>query len=1032
MDVLQAAARGPRALFGIDIHEMQPYRPLPEQIAEQIAQRPHADRRARLVVPARHRRDQLPRRARQDLDRRRGDRPRRRAAALLPRHRPARARRRGLPRRLPARTTRSPTTCCRPTPSSCASTPATALRARSCATPRASCCARHLAAPPGDQPVRALRRAARARPAAPARGRRRRLPRLRVRDRADGRLGLRGRRVARRLAARRRTARGRATALARIVEGCKALSFRLARRRAFEPAAAVAALAAAWDEAMARLDELARLSARLVAPTGAGPRRGPRAASRCREGWEASPRRLPELSAEPADGARAGWPRARAGHRRRRAARRGRVARGRAARLRRRGLVVSHAASPPSRRADGEQVVLCLDGIATVAEVHLNGERVLDSDSMFAATRSTSARCCARENELAIRCRALAPLLSARRRPRARWRTRLVADGNLRFFRTMLLGRAPGFAPGPAGGRAVARRAPRAPPTRRGRAARAARHASSGRRRACWPSRARLRALDGAPPTDRRGRAVARAAGRCARRSRSPSTTARSSATASCRCPTSRGGGRTRTASRRCYEASADRLATRARRSPIDAGRVGFRSLALGAAPRSRRSSATASTCTSTASRVFARGASGRRSIRSAWRRRRRCCAPRWSSVRDAGMNMLRIPGTERLRERSLPRPLRRARAARVAGLHVRQPRLPDRRRPRSARPSSARRARCSARLGGRPSLAVLCGNSEVEQQVAMLGLEPVAGARRAVRRAAAASSCARAGWTPSYVPSAPCGGELPFRPDRGVANYYGVGGYLRPLEDARRAEVRFAAECLAFANVPDEAAVEAMLPDAAGAARRAPSALEGRACPATSAADWDFEDVRDHYLQLLFGVDPVAAAPRRPRALPRALARGHRRGDGRGVRRVAAGGVALRRRAGAVAARSRRRAPAGACSTTAASPRSPTTTCAARSRRSPCGRPTRASTASSSHVANDRPEPLTRAPSRRLYRDFELQVARGARDARAARARSRRTRRRGSCSAASSTPPGPIASGRPRTTCSSPAWSARASTASS
>jgi hypothetical protein len=45
--------------------------------------------------------------------------------------------------------------------------------------------------------------------------------------------------------------------LERIVEGCKALSFRLARRRAFEPEQAVAQIAAAWDEAMARLDELA-------------------------------------------------------------------------------------------------------------------------------------------------------------------------------------------------------------------------------------------------------------------------------------------------------------------------------------------------------------------------------------------------------------------------------------------------------------------------------------------------------------------------------------------------------------------------------------------------------------------------------------------------------------------------------------------------------------------------------------------------------------------------------------------------------
>jgi Domain of unknown function (DUF1839) len=43
--------------------------------------------------------------------------------------------------------------------------------------------------------------------------------------------------------------------LARIVEGCKALSFRLARRRAFEPEDAIGQLAAAWDEALTRLED---------------------------------------------------------------------------------------------------------------------------------------------------------------------------------------------------------------------------------------------------------------------------------------------------------------------------------------------------------------------------------------------------------------------------------------------------------------------------------------------------------------------------------------------------------------------------------------------------------------------------------------------------------------------------------------------------------------------------------------------------------------------------------------------------------
>jgi Domain of unknown function (DUF1839) len=46
-------------------------------------------------------------------------------------------------------------------------------------------------------------------------------------------------------------------ALGRIVEGCKALSFKLARRRPFEADPAILALATAWDEAMARLDDLA-------------------------------------------------------------------------------------------------------------------------------------------------------------------------------------------------------------------------------------------------------------------------------------------------------------------------------------------------------------------------------------------------------------------------------------------------------------------------------------------------------------------------------------------------------------------------------------------------------------------------------------------------------------------------------------------------------------------------------------------------------------------------------------------------------
>lgn len=100
--------------------------------------------------------------------------------------------------------------------------------------------------------------------------------------------------------------------------------------------------------------------------------------------------------------------------------------------------------------APGERVVLALGGVATVSEVYLNGQLILTCESMFAAHELDVGERLRGANELAICVRALAPRLRGRRTPRARWRTRLVSDGNLRFFRTMLLGRAPGFAPGPA------------------------------------------------------------------------------------------------------------------------------------------------------------------------------------------------------------------------------------------------------------------------------------------------------------------------------------------------------------------------------------------------------------------------------------------------------------------------------------------------------------------------------------------------------------------------------------------------------
>jgi beta-mannosidase len=113
----------------------------------------------------------------------------------------------------------------------------------------------------------------------------------------------------------------------------------------------------------------------------------------------------------------------------------------------------------------------------------------------------------------------------------------------------------------------------------------------------------------------------------------------------------------------------------------------------------------------------------------------------------------------------------------------------------------------------------------------------------------------------------------MPFHVDEGDGHYFGYGPYFRPLSDVRASNVRFASEALAFSNVPEPRFVDALDCGARGAGHH-PEWKRG--VPRDNGAAWDFEDVRDHYVKEIFGVDPVVVRygdPERYLALGRVAA---------------------------------------------------------------------------------------------------------------------------------------------------------------
>ena len=486
---------------------------------------------------------------------------------------------------------------------------------------------------------------------------------------------------------------------------------------------------------------------------------------------------------------------------------------------------------------------LGLDGLATLASVWLNGEPLLDSRNMFRAQvlalGPETLR--AQDNQLLIRFDPLAAAL-AQRRPRPRWRVPMLANQQLRWFRTTLLGRTPGWSPSVpvVGPWRPVWLAPQHPAHVVHLTLDAQLDGDQGRLAVAvaWADDAGLDQVQalvqrqGAPA----GEAVAGAA-----LVRGPDRVWRGTVL----LPQVKRWWPHTHGEPQLYEVRLQMGGTAAWPEALPAGRVGFRSLAVersGGGFQLRVNDVP----------VFLRGA--------CWTPQdslRLHAEPAQTSallqrLRAAGLNMLRIGGTMAYESEAF------LDACDAQGILLWQELMfasmdypgDD---PQFLAEVEAEVRQQAAAWQGRPALAVVCGNSEVAQQAAMWG-------------------AARADWTPPlfhermpawlaetlpgtpYWPSSAHGGALPFQPSEGTCSYYGVGAYRRPPDDARHSRLRLATECLAFANVPDDTTLARLRDLNEGRELRVHSALWKARSPRDLGAGWDFDDVRDHYLEQLYG----------------------------------------------------------------------------------------------------------------------------------------------------------------------------------
>lgn len=472
---------------------------------------------------------------------------------------------------------------------------------------------------------------------------------------------------------------------------------------------------------------------------------------------------------------------------------------------------------------------LRLHGLATLTEVWLDGTLLLTSDSMF--ERHDLDVTLDGRATLALCFRALTPLLEARR-TRARWRPRLVSPATLRNVRTTLLGHMPGWCP------SVQPVGPWRPVERLAATPRAFDTVRLAPRREGDDGVLAL-TLTFVQPQPASSQTSSAATLVCAGAETSLAWRDAHTLTGTLRVPGVEPWWPHTHGKPTLHAVTLDLDGT-----SIALGHVGFRAIEV-----DRGADGEGFALRVNGTPVFCRGACWTSADLATLAGTPAQLAHAFALARDAGMNMLRVGGTMVYESDAFYR------LADEHGILIWQDfAFANFDYPRDdAFLASVQREATQflERTQRFASLAVLCGGSEVDQQAAMFGLPPAMREQPLFTERLPALVAALRPDVP-YVPNSPTGGTWPFSTRTGITHYYGVGAYQRPLDDVRRAHVRFAAECLAFANVPDDATLHA-----AGGMQPYDARWKA-AVPRDAGAGWDFDDVREHYLRTLYGIDPA------------------------------------------------------------------------------------------------------------------------------------------------------------------------------